>query len=89
MLKRMRIGNSKLKSHYRQGKSKICTNCDLNVPETNEHFLIVCKKFKNQRDQLVNDIEEDRKRLKVKINTKRLIGFYPEIYVSKIRIKRN
>ena len=50
---------------------------------------MVCQKFKNQRDQLVNDIEEDRKRLKVKINTKRLIGFYPEIYVSKIKIKNN
>ena len=44
-IKRMRIGNSMLKSHYGQGKSKLCTGCSEGVPETNEHYLLECNKF--------------------------------------------
>ena len=89
VLKRMRIGNSKLRSHYVEGKSKICTNCELNVPETNEHFLLVCKKYDNQRRKLIKGIETEMKRLEMKIDTNSLLGFYNVIYGSKVKVKRH
>ena len=89
VLKRMRIGNSKLRSHYVVGKSKICANCELNVPETNEHFLLECKKYVNQRRKLIKGIEKEMKRLDMKIDTNSLLGFYNVIYGSKVKLKRH
>ena len=39
----MRVGNSKLNNHRKHGGTKICKQCcNLEVPETNEHFMLEC-----------------------------------------------
>ena len=53
IIKRMRIGNSLLRSHYGLGRSKICTDCGDNVPETNEHYLLKCSKYNIQRSDFM------------------------------------
>ena len=88
-IKRMRIGNSMLKSHYGQGSSKLCTNCDENVPETNDHYLLECSKFKEQRKTLTKNVEKEMKNLNTGVSAKTLLGYYPEIFSSKCKTKKH
>ena len=88
IIKRMRIGNSMLKSHYGQGSSKLCTNCDENVPETNDHYLLECSKFKEQRKTLIKNVEKEMKTLNTGVSVKTMLGYYPEIFSSKCKIKK-
>ena len=48
-IRKMRIGCSKLRNHMTKRELRTCTHCDLNVPESNEHFFEECTKFNAQR----------------------------------------
>ena len=56
ILKRMRIGNSTLKSHCGSGLSKRCKNCVKDENETNEHYLLKCPKFNEERKEMMENI---------------------------------
>ena len=88
VLKRMRIGNSKLRSHWNKGKSKMCLQCKDNKEETNKHFLLECKKYVEQRKELKSDVIDDLGKLGKNITTKNLLGFFPDVYLSKIKAKK-
>ena len=87
-LKRMRIGNSKLRSHWNKGKSKICLQCKDNKEETNKHFLMECNKYMKQRKDMISKVKGDLEELGKDITTKNLLGFFPELYVSKNKVKK-
>ena len=56
-LKRMRIGNSKLRSHWNKGKSKICLQCKDNKEETNKHFLLECNQYMKQTKEMNSKVK--------------------------------
>ena len=87
VIKRLRIGNSKLKSHRKQGGLGWCENCNMNVPETNEHFLFKCNKYEEQRNKLFHKISRKMKIMKINIDIYNLLGFYPTLCKSKRKIK--
>ena len=87
ILKRMRIGNSTLKSHCGSGLSKRCKNCVKNENETNEHYLLKCPKFNEERKEMMENI-----RISTNVNenlpVSTLLGFYPMKEFGKKRIKQ-
>ena len=87
-LKRMRIGNSRLRSHWNKGKAKTCVKCKDNKEETNKHFLLECTKYMKQRREMKSEIKGDLDKLGKDITTKNLLGFFPEIYESKKKVKQ-
>ena len=89
VIKRLRIGNSKLKNHRKQGGPGICKNCNLNEPETNEHFFFKCTRFKEQRNRLFKEISNKMKLMKINITIYNLLGYFPAICKSKNNIKKH
>ena len=45
IVKRLRIGNSKLRRHCKRGNMKKCINCREEKEETIHHYLLECNKF--------------------------------------------
>ena len=86
----MRIGNSFVGDHKRKGRSKIeCSHCRLfRKNETNEHFFLECPKYSKNRIKLMKEIREVQKKTGSNDVMKCILGFYPNIYNSKIKVKK-
>ena len=86
----MRIGNSFLGDHKRRGRSKIeCPECRVfRKNETNEHFFLECPKYTKNRVKLMKEIREVQKKTGSNEVMKCILGFYPNIYKSKIKMKK-
>ena len=74
ILKRMRIGNSSLRGHYGDGSSTVCGNCQENVIESNEHYLMKCQRYRNEREEMMNEI---KRLINQDVDLKILLGFFP------------
>ena len=88
VLKRLRIGNSKLRRHCKRGDLKICVNCGDNKIENIQHYLLECEKFTNQRTYMINKVEPLLNEMNKKLDVKHLLGFFPELYRSKVKTKQ-
>ena len=66
-----------------------CTKCDLDVPETNEHFFEICNMYQPQRRILKNDIDHVLKFMKMEFNTINLLGMNSRIMKSKKKMKKH
>ena len=86
-IRRMRIGCSKLRNHMNKRNLRECKNCDMKVPETNEHFFLVCPKYHLLRTELKNRIDDYLKNLGMKFNTINLLGMNEKVMMSK-RLKK-
>ena len=86
VIKRMRIGNSKLNNHKKHGGSIICDKCTRNVPETNQHYLLECSKFRKERKILIDSISNVIKNMNYEVNVNTLLCFYPKIFKSKKKV---
>ena len=87
VIKRLRIGNSTLSHHRKQGGAGVCSNCHLGEPETNKHYFLKCPKFSVHRKKLYHSIGENINNMKVQINDSILLGYYPNIFKSKKKLK--
>ena len=83
-VRRMRLGCSKLRNHMSKRNLRNCTKCDVDVPETNEHFFEICTMYQPQRRILKNDIDHALKVMKMKFNT----GWTQELWTRKNRWKK-
>ena len=84
-IKRIRIGNSKLNKHMKKGPLRKCMNCDMGVEETNDHFLLECPRFNDDRNTLKINTENELNKLNLEFNVKNLIGMDMKIMASKKR----
>ena len=66
-----------------------CKNCDMKVPETNEHFFEVCTKHDPFRTELKNSIDDSLKNAGIEFNTINLLGMNEKIMRSKRLRKKN
>ena len=82
-IRRMRLGCSKLRNHMSKRNLRLCKNCDMKIPETNEHFFEVCPKYEPQRELLKRNVNDVMKSMKVKFNTLNLMGMNNKIMQSK------
>ena len=64
VIKRLRIGNSTLSHHRKQGGAGVCSNCHLGEPETNKHYFLKCPKFSVHRKKLYHSIGENINNMK-------------------------
>ena len=88
LLKRLRIGNSKLRRHCKRGDLKICINCDDNKIEDIEHYLLHCKKFDGQRELMLQKVRNNADDMGIEITTKILLGFFETQFKSKGQMKK-
>ena len=79
----MRIGNSQLRNHMHRRELRLCQECDMKVPETNEHYFEVCKTFNIQRNKLKYNGRLIFQKLNMKFNTANLLGMNQKIMKSK------
>ena len=59
IVKRLRIGNSKLRRHCKRGNMKKCINCREEKEETIHHYLLECNKFGTQRKEMMNSVNKN------------------------------
>ena len=83
------MGCSKLRNHMSKRNLRNCTKCDLNVPETNEHYFEICNMYQPQRRILKKDIDNVLKLMDMDFNTVTFLGMNPKIMKSKKRMKNN
>ena len=57
--------------------------CDNNDLETNEHYLMKCNKYNQQRKLMKKNTREDFRRMKMDFNTENLLGMNQKIMMSK------
>ena len=88
LLKKLRIGNSKLRRHCKKGLMKLCINCDDNKVESIEHYLLECKKYDTQRKIMINCVRGPLEDMGYNITTKILLGFFEEYYISKNKYEK-
>ena len=89
LLKKLRIGNSKLRRHCKGGPLKICINCDDNKVESIHHYLMECKKYENQRNILINNVHGPLDEMGCNITTKILLGFFDDVFQSRIKTQNH
>ena len=85
VLKRMRVGNSKLRGHYGEGSNPVCANCVQSVVETNEHYLTECTKFNIERNEMMRKIRNITNR---EPDVPLLMGFYDMKFIKNISEKQ-
>ena len=88
LLKRLRIGNSKLRRHCKRGDLKICVNCDEGKIEDIDHYLLHCKKYDGQRRLMLQKVRNNVDEMGVNITTKVLLGFFEVQFKSKTKLKK-
>ena len=88
LLKKLRIGNSKLRRHSKPGLLKVCINCDVNKVETIQHYILECKKYEVQRNMMINSVRGPLEEMGYNITTKILLGFFEEIFLSKDKTEK-
>ena len=71
----MRIGNSDLNSHQSKRGSRLCNMCDNNSEETNEHYLLRCEKYKNEREELKMNVEKKYEYDEHEIQYREFVGY--------------
>ena len=61
----------------------------MGVSESNEHFFLHCRKFVKQRSYLKNSIKDDLKKVEKRYSIEVLLGFFPDVFKSKIKVKKH
>ena len=89
LLKKLRIGNSKLRRHCKGGPLKKCINCGDDKVESIQHYLLECEKFDNQRNTLYNGIRGPLEEMGCNMTPKILMGFFEEFFQSKVKYKNH
>ena len=82
----MRVGGSRLNSHTSQS-NKLCGVCK--ELETNEHYLIRCKKYNQERIKMFTDIKPHLDKLRWNMTVDKMLGIFEESYKYLIIKKRN
>ena len=88
-IRRMRLGCSKLRNHMSKRNLRNCTKCDLDVPETNEHYFEICDMYQPQRRILKNDIDHILKFMNMEFHARNLLGMNSRIMKSKKQMKKH
>ena len=83
LLKKLRIGNTKLNRHCKRGLLKICNKCGDNQVESNEHYLMECKEYEQQRKVMFEIVRGPMEDLGYNITTKTLLGFFDDHFSVK------
>ena len=86
IVKRLRIGNSKLRRHCKRGNMKKCINCLEQKEETIHHYLLECNKFGTQRKEMMNSVNKYLREMGEDVSVKVLLGYYPDNYTT---LKKN
>ena len=87
IIKKLRLGNSPLKSHRKQG-TKIGTCVCGKEDETNEHYFLECERYRDERKNLMKSLRYTKEKLGQIENIKMILGFFPEIFKSKGKLKK-
>ena len=87
VIRRMRIGNSDLNSHQPKRGSRLCNMCDNNSEETNEHYLLRCEKYENEREELKMNVKRNMSMMNMKFSIENLLGLNQRIMSSKMLSK--
>ena len=84
----MRVGGSRLNSHTNQ-HNKLCVVCK--EIETNEHYLLQCKKYNQERVKMSTKIKTQchLDKLRWNMTVDKMLGIFEESYKYIIKKKQN
>ena len=74
IIRKMRVGNSKLNKHSKKN-NRLCWWCN-DQEETNEHYILDCPKFQNERNMLKKNTKELFFKIGKEFKVKYLMGCY-------------
>ena len=80
----MRVGGSRLNSHTNQ-HNKLCVVCK--EIETNEHYLLHCKKYNQERVEMSTKIKPHLNKLRWNMTVDKMLGIFEESYKYIIKKK--